>query len=152
MVNDQSNANYDVGNEIIYNTESVESNCCDSNDACILVGGDIIPTAHKNPTPVAFKNSGPFIKCITKIDETTIDDAVDLDLVMLNYNLIEYSSNYSDPTGSLWFYSKEKATTFNADIANNNNFKVKLLKSTFVDGAELNSEKCNNRCAIQICK
>ena len=71
---------------------------------------------------------------------------------MLNYNLIEYSSNYSDPTGSLWFYSKEKATTFNADTANNNNFKVKLLKNTFADGVKLNSKKCNNRCTIQICK
>ena len=100
MVNDQSNAYYDVGNEIIYNAESVESNRCDCSDACILVGDDIITTAHKNPTPVAFKNSGPFIKCITKIDGTTIDDAVDLDSVMLNYNLIEYSSNYSDPAGS----------------------------------------------------
>ena len=29
-----------------------------------------------------FKNCAPFTKCITKIDETTIDDAEDLDLVM----------------------------------------------------------------------
>ena len=26
------------------------------------------------------------------------------------YNLIEYSSNYSETTGSLWFYSKNEAT------------------------------------------
>ena len=39
--------------------------------------------------------------------KTTIDDAEDLDLVMPMmpmYNLIEYSSNYSETTGSLWFY------------------------------------------------
>ena len=35
--------------------------------------------------------------------KTTIDDAEDLDLVMPMYNLIEYSSNYSETTGSLWF-------------------------------------------------
>ena len=29
----------------------------------------------------------------TKNDETTIDDAADLDLVMPMYNLIQYSSN-----------------------------------------------------------
>ena len=29
IVNDQSNANYDVGNEIIYNTEVLKSNLCD---------------------------------------------------------------------------------------------------------------------------
>ena len=58
-----------------------------------------------------------------KNDETTIDDAEDLDLAMPMYNLIEYISNYSEATGSLWFYSKEEATNFNADVANDNNFK-----------------------------
>ena len=38
------------------------------------------------------------------------------------YNLTEYISNYSETTGSLWFYSKDEATDFNADIANDNNF------------------------------
>ena len=49
-----------------------------------------------------------FTKCITKIDGTTIDDDIDLDLVMPTYNLIEYSSNYSKATGNLWFHSKVK--------------------------------------------
>ena len=39
------------------------------------------------------------------------------------YNLIEYSSNYSETTGSLWFYCKDEVTNFNADIANDDNFK-----------------------------
>ena len=45
------------------------------------------------------------------------------------YNLIEYNSNYSEATGSLWFYSKDEATDFNADIANNNNFKFFKYKA-----------------------
>ena len=50
-------------------------------------------------------------------------------------HLIERSSNYSETTGSLWFYSEDDAINFNADIANNNNFKfleykVKLLETT----------------------
>ena len=36
------------------------------------------------------------------------------------YNLIEYSSNFSETTGSLWFYPKSEATNFNAYVANNN--------------------------------
>ena len=60
---------------------------------------------------------------MAKIDGTTIDDDDDLDLVMPKYNLIEYSSNYSETKGSLWFHSKDKTTNFNADIANTNNFK-----------------------------
>ena len=39
------------------------------------------------------------------------------------YNLLEYSSDYSDTKVSLWFYSKDEVTTFNADIGNNNAFK-----------------------------
>ena len=42
---------------------------------------------------------------------------------MLMYNLIEYIPNYSETTGSLCFYSKNEGTNFNADIANDNNFK-----------------------------
>ena len=56
-----------------------------------------------------------------KIDETTIDGAEDLDLVMPMYNLIEYSSNHSETMGSLWFYSKDEATDFNANIASTDN-------------------------------
>ena len=32
------------------------------------------------------------------------------------YNLIENNSNYSETTGSLWFYSKDEATNFNNNI------------------------------------
>ena len=39
------------------------------------------------------------------------------------YNHIEHSSNYSETTGKLWFYSKDEATNLNADIGNDNNFK-----------------------------
>ena len=45
IVNDQSNANYDVGNEIIYNAEVLKFNLCDYNDAYILVKGNITATA-----------------------------------------------------------------------------------------------------------
>ena len=44
------------------------------------------------------------------------------------YNLIEYSSNYSDTTRSLWFYSKDKAANFEANIANRDNFKSFLTQ------------------------
>ena len=118
FANDQLNANYDAGNEIIYNTEVLKSNLCDYKDAYIFVTGDIVTTAHNNPTLVAFKNCATFTKCIIKIDGTTTDNVEDLDLVMLMYNLIEYSSNYSETTGILWFYSKDEATNFDTDIAN----------------------------------
>ena len=63
------------------------------------------------------------MKCITKTDGATIDDSEDFDLVMHMYNLIEYSSNYSETTGSIRFYSKDEASNFNAGIADINTFK-----------------------------
>ena len=86
---------------------------------------------------MVFKNGAPFTKFtkfITKLDEVTIDDSEDLDLVMLMYNLVEYSLSYSETTWSLRFYSKDEATNFDAIIANNNNFnsfeyKAKLLEN-----------------------
>ena len=134
IVTDDSKANCHVGNEINCNTEVLKSNIYDYNDAYILVRGDI--TATEAPeTQVAFKNWAQFTKCITGIYETTVDNAENLDLVMSMHNLIEYSSNYSETTGSLWFYSKDEATDFNAVIANNNSFKsfeykTKLLRNT----------------------
>ena len=104
-----------------------------------LIRGNITIKGHE-ATQVAFKNHAPFTKYIRKINGTTIDDAEDLDLVMLMHNLIEYSSNNSETTEHLWFYSKNKATDINADIADSNNFKsfmykAKLLENTRANGA-----------------
>ena len=80
-------------------------------------------------TQVSLKNCAPFTKCITKIDGKAIGDAKNLDLVMLVYNLLKCSSNYSDTTGSVWFYSHDEATNFNADTGNTNAFKSFEYKS-----------------------
>ena len=66
----------------------MKSYLCDYNDAYILVRGDITIIGHQ-ATQVTFKNCAPFTRCIKKIDETTIDDAEDLDLLMPMYNLIK---------------------------------------------------------------
>ena len=45
IVSDQSNANFDVRNEVIYNKNILKSNLCDYNEADILVTGDIAAVA-----------------------------------------------------------------------------------------------------------
>ena len=55
IVNNESNANYDIENEIIYYTKVSKSNLCDYNDAYILVRGNIITMRCNNPTQVAIK-------------------------------------------------------------------------------------------------
>ena len=41
IISDQTNSNHDIGNEIICNTEALQSGLCVHNDAYILVKGDI---------------------------------------------------------------------------------------------------------------
>ena len=73
-----------------------------------------------------------FTKCTTKIDGTILDDAEDLYLVMPMYNLLEYSSYYSDTTGSIWFFSKDEATGYCANIPKTNAFKSFKCKTKLI--------------------
>ena len=50
IFNDQSNANYDVGNEVIYNTEVLKSNLNDCNNVYIPIRGDATVTSGNNQT------------------------------------------------------------------------------------------------------
>ena len=52
-------------------------------------------------TQVVFKNRAPFEKCRTEINETFVDETDFINITMPMYNLIEYSDNYSDTSGSL---------------------------------------------------
>ena len=47
-----------------------------------------------NDKEVVFKNCAPFTDCISEINNTQIDNAKDIDVVMPMYNLIEYTNNY----------------------------------------------------------
>ena len=120
---------------MIYNTEVLKSNLCYYNDAYILLRGDITVTEAPE-LQVAFKNCAPFSKFIKKIDGTTTDDAEDLDLVMSKYNLIEYSTNSYEKTGSLWFYPKDEATDFNNNIESTDDFKSFEYKTKLLGNAK----------------
>ena len=56
----------------------------------------------KRDKKLSFKNNAPFRSCISKISNTFIDNTGDLDIVMLMYNLLEYTENYSMTSGCLW--------------------------------------------------
>ena len=107
IVNYNSKSNYDSTNKITYNTDILKSNLCHYSDAHILIRGDITVVAAP-ATQLALKNCAPFTKCITKIDETTIDDVHNLDRVMPMHNLIEYSSNIRKQQNVYGFILKMK--------------------------------------------
>ena len=60
------------------------------------------------------------------------------------YNLIEYRSNYSETTESLWFYLKYEATAFNADIVNDHNFKSFKFKTKLLGNTVANAVNVTN--------
>ena len=118
-VYDQSGGNYNVNKEIRVKTSMLRSDLCDFNDAYIVVKGDITvgaPNNAKRNKAVAFKNNAPFSNCISKINGVKIDNAEDLDVVMLMYNLLEYGKNYRKTTGSLWnCYRDEQSNPLSFD-------------------------------------
>ena len=86
----------------------LRSDLCDYSNAYIIVKGDIIVTRPNNTDQydkkLAFKNNAPFISCISKINNTLIDNAEDFYIAMPMYNLLEYSTNYRKTTERLWNY------------------------------------------------
>ena len=60
-----------------------------------------------------FRNCSLFTDCVGEINNTEIDNAKDLDVVIPIYNFIEYSNKYSKTSGSLWkYYRDEPNDTF----------------------------------------
>ena len=86
----------------------LRSSLCDYSDAHIPVSATMtVPNtaaagaAANNRKDTIIKNCAPFINCISEINNTQIDNAKDVDIVMPIYKLIEYSDNYSKTPGSL---------------------------------------------------
>ena len=78
-------------------------------------------------TNVAFKNCAPFTKCVTHINDEHVETAENLDIIMPMYNLIEYSENYVDSSGSLYQFKRDESPMND----NNNPLNVALDDSTF---------------------
>ena len=78
---------------------------------------------------VVFKNCAPVTDCISEINNTQIDNAKNIDLLMPVYNLKEYSNNYSKTSGRLWQYYKDEPALTDFSAADNSasfNFKQKV--------------------------
>ena len=56
-----------------------------------------------------FKNCAPFTDCISEINNTQINYARYLEIVMLMYNITEHCDNYSKTSGRLWQYYRDES-------------------------------------------
>ena len=146
-ITDKSRGAYNVNSQIKFKTTMLKSSLCDFSDAYILVKVTISvndtaaqsAAANNTNKKVIFKNCAPFTNCISEVNNTQIDNAKDIDIVMPIYNLIEYSDNYAKTTGSLWQYCKDiPARNDNGEIivfdlnnvTDSFNFKVKITGQT----------------------
>ena len=126
-INDESRGAYPVNKQIKFKAPMLRSSLCNYSDAYILVKGNIsvnntaaadADTNNVNKK-VIFKNCAPFTNCISKINNTEIENVQYIDIVMPMHNLIEQSDNNSKTSGSLWRYCKEiPAVNNDGDIAN----------------------------------
>ena len=141
---------YSPNKQIRFKRAMLRSSLCYYSDAYILVKGNIkvnntAAGAAVNNTnkKVILKNFAPFTNCISKINNTQIDNAEYIDIVMPMYDVIEYGDNYSKSSGSLWKYCKEIPAVNNAgnivgfngaNATDSFNFKTKIRGQANEDG------------------
>ena len=122
IVNDHNNGNYsqadDVQSTVKFNTEIVKHFLCDYSDAYSLVTGNIKVENGNDATRVAIKNCHPFTRTFFKLNDEQADTVSDLDLTMEFYNMLEYSDNYADTTGSLYQYKRPEPRNNNGNVGN----------------------------------
>ena len=94
-ISDDIRGAYSPNKQIRFKTIMLRSSLCDYCDTCILVKGNIsVNTAAADADPnnrnkkVIFKKCAPFTNCISKINNTQIDNAEYIDIVMQMYKLI----------------------------------------------------------------
>ena len=116
---------YKQGDTIKFETETIKSSLCDYSDAFILVTGNITVDGDNN-TDVRLKIVHHFLHIQQRL-MTFVDKANHIYIAMPMYNLIEYSDNYSDTSGSLWQFKKDDVPVNDANLTidNSQSFKYK---------------------------
>ena len=140
----------------------LKSSLCDYSNAYILVKGTITITGNTGPEPdpanprtaaqllaarqaderdkgVAFKNYAASTNCRSELNNTQLNNAKDIDIVMPMYNLVEYSDNYAKTSGDLWQYFRDEPDN---DLEDSESFKskIKITGKTPNDGNEKDVE------------
>ena len=95
-INDESRGTYNTNSKIKFKTTVLKSSLCNYSDAYILVKGTITVKsiaaadidANNANKKLIFKNCAPFSNCISEINNTQVDNAKDINIVMPVYNLI----------------------------------------------------------------
>ena len=140
---------YNTNSQIKLKTMMLKTSLCDYSDVYILVSGTITITGvddavkwlDKRNKGVILKNCATFTDFISEINNTQINNAKYLDVVMPMYNLIKYSDNYSKISGGLWQYYRDDP---NDNITQSESLKSKI-KITRNTSANINTSADRKR-------
>ena len=100
-------------------------------------------------TQVAFRYCAPFKDCRAEINDTFVDYANFINITMPMYNLIEYSDNYSNTSGSLWGFKKDDVTN-NANVGNDDNAPSFKYNASGIGDTENNGTKMGVKIAVPL--
>ena len=89
-------------------------------------------------------------RCATHINDEHVETAENLDIVMPMYNLIEYSDNYADSSGSLYQFKRDESpmnddkNPLNVVLDNSTSLKYKASLLKKADNADGNDRSSKN--------
>ena len=107
-INDDSRGTYNTNSQVKFKASMLRLSLRHYSDAYILAKETISIAAQPGDNPdnankkVVFKNCAPFTDSICEINNTQIDNAKHIEVIMPMYNVIEYSDNYWKILGRLW--------------------------------------------------
>ena len=159
VIDSESKGVYSHHDPIKFLTKSIESSLCDYSDAYILVTGNIdvkrrnatdtADIALGTRTRVAFKDCVPFEKCSTETDGILVDEANFINIKMPMHNLIAYSEDYSDTSGSLWGFKRDNIVD-NANVTNIDNAPSFKYKASNIGNTVNNGTKNGVKIAVPL--
>ena len=92
------------------------------------------------------------------MNDVFIDEANHIYITMPIHNLIEYSNNYSDTSGSLWQFKRDEVPNNNADLTADNSqslkYKAGLVEkiADAVNNTNSSVKKRKDCCSIKVSK
>ena len=128
-----------------FDTEIVRPFLCDYSDDYILVTSNIKVKNGNDATRVAIKNCHPFTRATFKLNNEQVDNADNIDLTMNLYNMLEYSDNYVDTTGSLYQYKRPEPRNNNGNIVNLGTALSSFKKSGLVQKQLITPNECSSQ-------
>ena len=107
-INDDTRGTYKTNSQIKFETSLPKSSLCDYSDAYMLfketisIAEQAEDNSNNNNKEVVFKDCAPFTNCVSEINNTQIDNAKGLHVVVPIHSLMEDSDNYSKTSGEVY--------------------------------------------------